>query len=101
MAFGKPFPMGQMGLNGLANANLRGALTYAIDKGYAEGNAQQVQLAVWNLIDSTWHNADHVIASEIVSNTTGTPPTASALALTDAMTQKSVDVSAKVRPADR
>jgi len=98
MEFGKPFPTGATAPNGLADAKIRGALTYAIDKGYADGNAQQVQLAIWNLRDGTWHNTDHVVASEIVSNTTATPPTANALALTDAMTQKSVEVSAVYVP---
>jgi hypothetical protein len=99
MEFGKPFPTGTMAPNGLAPANIRGGLTYAIDKGYTDSNAQQVQLAIWNLADGTWHNADHVIGSEIVSNTTTvTPPTANALALSDAFTQKSVSVSAKFVP---
>jgi LPXTG-motif cell wall-anchored protein len=97
--FGKPFPTGAMAPNGLAAANIRGALTYAIDKGYADGNAQQVQLAIWNLRDNIWHNDSHAVASEIVSNTTTTtPPTSDALMLTDAMTQKSVDVSAQFVP---
>jgi hypothetical protein len=98
MEFGKPFPTGATAPNGLADAKIRSALTYAIDKGYADGNAQQVQLAIWNLRDGTWHNTDHVVASEIVSNTTATPPTANALALTDAITQKSVEVSAVYVP---
>jgi hypothetical protein len=99
MDFGKPFPTGAMAPNGLAAANIRGALTYAIDKGYADGNAQQVQLAIWNLRDNTWHNESHAVASEILSNTTtSTPPTANALSLPDAMTQKSVNVSAQFTP---
>jgi len=97
--FGKPFPTGATAPNGLAPANIRGALTYAIDKGYTDSNAQQVQLAIWNLADGTWHNDDHAIASEIVSNTTTvTPPTANAMALPDAFTQKSVNVSATFVP---
>ena len=102
MEFGKPFPTGTMAPNGLAPANIRGGLTYAIDKGYTDSNAQQVQLAIWNLADGTWHNADHVIGSEIVSNTTTvTQPTANALALPDAFTQKSVSYQPKFVPQSR
>ncbi len=96
--FGKTFPTGSMSPLGAGKSNLVGALNYAVQKGYTESNAQQVQLAVWYLRDNTWHNADHVIAQEIVSNASSTPATASGLSLTDAITQKSVTVSAKFVP---
>ncbi|MEO8286732.1 MAG: hypothetical protein ABI670_09885 [Chloroflexota bacterium] len=97
--FGKPFPAQQsMTANGLAPDNMRGALNYAVQKGYAAGNAQQVQLAVWYLKDNTWHNQDNTVAQEIVSNTTGTLPTANAVALTDALAQNSVTISANFVP---
>ena len=99
LAFGKPFPTQAMTINGVGSDKARNALNYAIDKGYAAGNAQQVQLAIWYLQDNTWHNTDNVIAQEIVTNsTTSTLPTVNAVALTDALGQKSVNVSATFVP---
>jgi LPXTG-motif cell wall-anchored protein len=95
MAFGKPFPTGTMGVNGLASTKVQNALNYSIGKGYAAGNAEQVQLAIWYLQDNTWHNQNNTVAQEIVNSSgTGTMPTANALALTDALAQKSVNISA-------
>jgi LPXTG-motif cell wall-anchored protein len=99
LAFGKPFPTGATSVNGLAPDKVRNALNYSIDKGYTSNNAAQVQLAVWFLQDNTWHNQDNVTAQEIVTNSaTSTIPTVNAVALTDAMAQKSVDVSATFVP---
>ncbi len=73
--FGKDFPTGQsIKAVGLAPAKVRGALTYAANKGYVTSNPYQVQLAMWNLQDSQpFHdtlNQGTTIAQEIVTNAT-------------------------------
>src|SRR5215210_1018193 len=74
--FGKPFPTGDTTARTLTTDRIRAALNYSIQKGYTEGNAQQVQLAVWYLRDNTWHAEQRTIADEIVreSATTTLPP---------------------------
>src|SRR5207302_7592394 len=95
---GKPYPTQNMTPKGLADDKIRAALNYSIQKGYTNGNPQQVELAVWFLRDGTWHNAQHDIGQEIVNNanSTGAPPaTGDGTALTDAVTQNKVSITAK------
>lgn len=96
--FGKPFPTDNTTTKGLADDKIRAALNYSIQKGYTEGNPAQVELAVWFLRDSTWHNADHTVAQEIVDNaTTANTPSKSGdgLSLSDAVSQNKVTLQAK------
>lgn len=96
--FGKPFPTDNTTTKGLADDKIRAALNYSIQKGYTEGNPAQVELAVWFLRDSTWHNADHTVAQEIVDNaTTANIPSTSGdgMSLSDAVTQNKVTLQAK------
>ena len=95
--FGKPFPTDNTTTKGLADDKIRAALNYSIQKGYTEGNPAQVELAVWFLRDSTWHNAEHTIAQEIVDNATtaNTPSTTGdGLSLSDAASQNKVTLQA-------
>lgn len=97
--FSKDFPTGDMSATGLGADEVRNALNYAIEKGYADTNAQQVQIAIWFLRDGTWHNPDHAVAQEIVDNSkTSTPSAPKATALTDALAKGTVTVSAKFVP---
>ncbi len=60
----------------LAADNVRTALYYGIDWGYAETAPYQVALAVWWVQDSVWQAADHATAEQIGStalNSPGTP----------------------------
>lgn len=100
MNFGKPFPTQDTSINGLADANVRAALNYSIQKGYTDGNPQQVEQAIWFLRDNTWHNPDHPVGQEIVSNAiSSTLPTGgSGTAINDAVTQNKVTVTAKFVP---
>src|SRR5207302_1411414 len=47
MDFGKPFPTQDTAVKGLADDKIRAALNYSIQKGYTEGNPQQVEQAIW------------------------------------------------------
>jgi len=99
--FGKPFPTGAMTGKGLADANIRSALNYAIQKGYTSGNAQQVEQAIWNLRDNTWHNQSHEIGTEIVTNATAANAPATStdgVSVVDALTKGQVTVSATFVP---
>jgi len=97
--YGKPFPTGSMSPTGLGGDNVRGALNYAIQKGYTDSNAEQVQNAIWYIRDNAWHNADHALAQEIADNSKGgTLPTANGTSLADALSQKSITISAKFVP---
>ena len=99
--FGKPFPTMDMSARNLAADRVRAALNYSIQKGYTDGNPQQVQLAVWYLRDNTWHAEQRVIAEEIVREaaTAPVPPsTGEGISLSDAVTQNRVTVIAKFVP---
>jgi LPXTG-motif cell wall-anchored protein len=99
--FGKPFPTGEMTARGLAADNVRAALNYSMQKGYTEGNAPQVQVAVWYLRDNTWHSEDRTIAQEIVTNATAAnapQAVAGATSLADAVTQNQVSVTGTFVP---
>jgi len=99
--FGKPFPTGEMTGQGLADANIRSALNYAIQKGYTNGNAQQVEQAIWNLRDNTWHNQSHEVGTEIVNNATAANAPANGTdgtSVVDALTQGQITVSATFVP---
>lgn len=99
--FGKPFPTQDTSARNLAVDRIRAALNYSIQKGYTEGNPQQVQLAVWYLRDNTWHAEQRVIAEEIVREaaTAPVPPsTGEGISLSDAVTQNRVTVTAKFVP---
>jgi LPXTG-motif cell wall-anchored protein len=97
--FGKPFPTGNMTPTGLGGDQVRGALNYAIEQGYADTNAEQVQLAIWYLRDNTWHSQDNATAQQIVQNAnSGTIPTGTGTSLADAVSQGSVTVSATFVP---
>jgi hypothetical protein len=99
--FGKPFPTQEMSPRSLAADRIRGALNYSIQKGYTEGNAPQVQLAVWYLRDNTWHAEQRTIAEEIVRESeTATVPasTGEGVSLSEAVTQNLVTVSATFVP---
>ncbi len=95
--FGKPFPTQETTIKGLADDKVRAALNYSIQKGYTEGNPQQVEQAVWFLRDNTWHNPDHPVGQEIVTNATAAnaPQAGSGTALNDAVTQNKVTLTAK------
>ncbi len=97
MDFGKPFPTQETTIKGLADDKVRAALNYSIQKGYTEGNPQQVEQAVWFLRDNTWHNPDHPVGQEIVTNATtaNAPQAGSGTALNDAVTQNKVTLTAK------
>ena len=99
--FGKPFPTQDMSARNLAVDRIRAALNYSIQKGYTDGNPQQVQLAVWYLRDNTWHGEQRVIAEEIVREaaTAPVPPsTGEGISLSDAVTQNRVTVTARFVP---
>lgn len=97
--FGKDFPTADINGTTVASDKIRAALNYAINKGYTEGNPQQVELAVWFLSDGTWHATEHAIGQEIVDNATTVPnDSADGTALADAIAQKQVSVSAKFVP---
>lgn len=97
--FGKPFPTGEMTGKGIADEKLRAALNYAVNKGQAENNPQQVELAVWFLRDNTWHAPEHAIAQEIVDNAITAPnDSADGIPLTEAIAQKKASVTAKFVP---
>jgi hypothetical protein len=95
--FGKPFPTQDTTIKGLADDKIRAALNYAIQKGYTEGNPQQVEQAMWFLRDNTWHNPDHTIGQEIVNNATtaNMPQAGTGTAINDAVTQNKVAITAK------
>jgi hypothetical protein len=60
----------------LATDQLRAAVFYGIDWGYAEAAPAQVALALWYLQDGVWRADDHAIAERISSaaaTTLGTP----------------------------
>jgi hypothetical protein len=96
LVFGRPFPTGNMSINGLASDVTRNALTYAIQKGYTDSNAAQVQEAIWYLQDNTWHSDEHVIGQEIVDNasTVTTIPEGSGTALSDTTVQDVLTMTA-------
>jgi hypothetical protein len=99
--YGKPFPMQEVQASGPADDRIRAALNYSLDRGYTDGNPQQVELAIWFLRDNTWHAQEHTIAQEIVDN--ATPANAPAAisggtSLTDAIAQNKVTVSAQFTP---
>lgn len=102
MDFGKPFPTQEMQTRALAPANIRAALNYAVQKGYTDSNAAQVQLAVWYLSDNQWRAEQRVIGQEIVTNaTTANAPSAvsGGTSIVDAITQNQISVvSAKFVP---
>ncbi|MDQ2787863.1 MAG: hypothetical protein M3Y58_22980, partial [Chloroflexota bacterium] len=80
--FGKKFPDGQsIKAQGLADDKVRGALQYALGKGYVQSNPYQVQLAVWNIADGQpFHDVNNrgtTVAQEIVANA-GSAPAGSA-----------------------
>jgi hypothetical protein len=91
--FGKPFPTGEMSAKGLADQKLRAGLNYAINKGLAENNPQQTELAVWFLRDNSWHASEHAIGQEIVDNAVSAPnDTGDGISLSDAVAQNKVSV---------
>ncbi|MGA7732145.1 MAG: hypothetical protein WCD37_12845 [Chloroflexia bacterium] len=98
--FGKPFPTGNMTMDGLASDTTRKALSYAIQKGYTDNNAAQVQEAIWFLQDNTWHSQDHTIGQEIVDNasTVSTIPIGSGTALNDPAAQNVLTMTALFVP---
>ena len=97
--FGKDFPTGDMNGKGLVDEKIRAALNYAINKGYTEGNPQQVELAVWFLSDGTWHATEHAIGQEIVDNAVTAPNDAvDGTSLADAIAQNKAGVTAKFVP---
>ncbi len=99
--FGKPFPTQDTTARNLAADRIRAALNYSIQKGYTDGNPQQVELAIWYLRDNTWHAEQRVIAEEIVREaaTAPVPPsTGEGVSLSDAVTQNLVTVTAKFVP---
>jgi hypothetical protein len=97
--FGKPFPTQPVMVRGLGDQRVRGALNYAIQNGYSDGNSPQVQLAIWYLRDNTWHAAQHTLAQEIVDNALVTTPlTGTATSLVDAVAQNSVTVTGTFTP---
>ncbi|MEO5951946.1 MAG: hypothetical protein ABIQ44_05685 [Chloroflexia bacterium] len=100
LAFGKPFPTGSTSLNGLATDNVRQALYYALQKGYTDSDATQVQEAIWFLQDKTWHNADHIIGQEIVDNAASVSaiPTGSGTAITEPTLQNVLTMTATFIP---
>ncbi|HUP27889.1 MAG TPA: hypothetical protein VM409_05590 [Chloroflexia bacterium] len=99
--FGKPFPTQDMTARNLAVDKIRAALNYSIQKGYTDGNPQQVELAVWYLRDNTWHGEQHTIADEIVrESATAQVPTSTGdgTSISDAVSQNKVTVTAKFVP---
>ena len=97
--FGKPFPTGATTANGVGANNVRGALNYALGKGYTDSNAQQVQLAVWYLRDNTWHDESHTIAQEIVDNASASAPAnGTGTSLAEAVTAGTLTASATFVP---
>lgn len=76
--FEKDFPVGQtVKAQGLANGRVRGALAYALSKGYVTSNPYQVQMAVYRLQDNqpfrNTRNENTAVAQEIVDNAGNTP----------------------------
>jgi LPXTG-motif cell wall-anchored protein len=90
-----------MSARSLGADRIRAALNYSIQKGYTDGNPQQVQLAVWYLRDNTWHGEQRVIAEEIVREAATAPvpvSTGEGISLSDAITQNRVTVTARFVP---
>jgi LPXTG-motif cell wall-anchored protein len=101
LEFGEPFPTGDTTARGAAVDRVRSALNYAVQRGYTEGNAAQVQLAIWYLSDNTWRSEDRTIAQEIVDNaTTANLPTQTGdgTSLADAVASNTVTVTARFVP---
>jgi hypothetical protein len=98
--FGKPFPTGATSLDGLATDELRQALSYALQKGYTDNNAAQVQEALWFMRDNTWHSDDHAIGQEIVDNarSVSSIPIGSGTAITEPTAQNILTFTATFVP---
>jgi hypothetical protein len=99
--FGEPFPTGQTGASGLADAKIRQALNYAIGKGYTEGNPDDVQNAIWFLRDGQWRIENRTIAQEIVDNATDANnpiESASGVSLAEAVSSGRVSITATFVP---
>ncbi len=78
--FQKTFPTGQtIKAQGLANAQVRGVLAYALNKGYITTQPYQVQLAIYALQDNLpfhdFRNEGTQIAQEIMANAGAVPST--------------------------
>ena len=61
----------------IAADNVRTALYYGIDWGYAETAPYQVALAVWWVQDNTWQAAEHATAEQIGTTAVNSPGTPS------------------------
>ena len=99
--FGLPFPTTDMAPRSLAADNVRAALNYSVQRGYTDGNPQQVQLAIWYLRDNTWRSEQRATAEEIVREaTTANMPTGTGegMSLVDAVAQNRVSVTARFVP---
>jgi len=98
--YGKAFPTGSVTAQDLGADNVREALNYAITKDYTSGNAQQVELAIWNLRDNTWHVSPHDIGSEIVTNATAAnmPAQGTGTSLVDAVKGGQLTATATFTP---
>lgn len=78
--FEKDFPVGQtIKAQGLADDKIRGALAYALSKGYVTNNPYQVQVAIYNLRDGQPlrdpRGEGTAIAQEIINNAGAVPST--------------------------
>jgi hypothetical protein len=99
--YGKPFPTEQTAAKGLADAKIRQALNYSINRGYTEGNPLQVEQAIWFLRGGQWRNAEHVIGQEIVDNATDANSpndTGDGTSLAEALSAGRVTVTATFTP---
>lgn len=78
--FEKDFPVGQtIKAQGLADDKIRGALAYALSKGYVTTNPYQVQVAIYNLRDGQPlrdpRGEGTAVAQEIINNAGAVPST--------------------------
>jgi trimeric autotransporter adhesin len=97
--FGKPFPASSAAPTGPADAKIRAALNYAVQKGYDNSDARQVQEAIWYLATGNWERADHALGTEIANaanDAANVPTDPSGTSLVDALKNQSVTMSTAV-----
>jgi len=97
--FGKPFPASSTAPSVNADAKIRAALNYAVQKGYDNSDARQVQEAIWYLATGNWERPDHALGTEIANaanDAANAPTDPSGTSLLDALKSQSVTMGSAV-----
>ena len=97
--FGKPFPASSGVPSTTADAKIRAALNYAVQKGYDNSDARQVQEAIWYLATGAWERPDHVLGTEIANaanDAANAPTDPSGTSLLDALKAQGVTMGSAV-----